>query len=86
MFSINCKQAAALISLRLEGELPLRERLLLGLHLCVCKLCRRFQRQLLFLRRVMRPYARHHVNEVAAPSLSDEARERIRRALESTLK
>jgi len=43
---LRCRDATARASALLDGELPLRERLALRLHLAVCGKCRRFHRQL----------------------------------------
>ena len=53
---ISCKDASRLISQMQDGELPLRRRLAVRLHLLFCDACRRFVRQLRFLRAAMRRY------------------------------
>jgi anti-sigma factor RsiW len=53
---ISCKDASRLISQMQDGELSFRQRLAVRLHLMFCDACRRFVRQLRFLRTAMRRY------------------------------
>ncbi|MFZ0827630.1 MAG: zf-HC2 domain-containing protein [Verrucomicrobiia bacterium] len=78
--SPNCKAATRLQSDALDRKLPLRQQMGLRLHLLLCKWCRRYGKQLNFLRRVVR----EHPDELAGPvpqGLSAEAQERIRQKL-----
>jgi hypothetical protein len=71
---MNCRHATRLLSDGLERSLSLGERLGLGVHLLGCRPCRRFRQATRWLHRAL-----------AAPpdvALPDEARDRIRRALE----
>ena len=49
---LNCKQATELMSMRMDKELPMPQRMGLRLHLMMCKGCRNFSRQMDFLRQV----------------------------------
>jgi hypothetical protein len=42
----TCKEAAALISLRLDRELPVADRVALRLHMLACRACPTFDRQM----------------------------------------
>jgi hypothetical protein len=80
--SPSCKEAARLQSAALDRRLTLFERFGLRCHLVLCKWCCRYGRQIQFLRSVARehaPVARH----APPPGLSLEARERIKRRLQS---
>jgi anti-sigma factor RsiW len=55
---ISCKDASRLISQTQDGELPVRQRISVRLHLLFCTACRRFVRQLRFLRATMQRYSR----------------------------
>jgi hypothetical protein len=55
---ISCKDASRLISQMQDGELPLRRRMAVRLHLLFCAACKGFLRQLRFLRTTMRRYSR----------------------------
>lgn len=80
--SPGCRQAARLQSDALDSKLRLAQRLGLRLHLFLCKWCRRYGRQIAFLRTAVH---QHADDERVFPKrgLSTEARERIKRALES---
>ena len=43
---LSCKQASQFISVSLDRPLTLRERIVLRLHLIICKYCKRFSQQL----------------------------------------
>ena len=76
---ITCKRAAELISQAEEAPLGRWQSFLLRLHLLVCSMCRRFRRQVDLVRRagsVCRDDA-----SLARPTLSEEARERMKRAM-----
>ena len=78
--SPNCKAASRLQSEALDHKLPLRQRFGLRAHLLLCKWCRRYGKQITFLRDA----AHEHPDEMAEPvpqRLSDEARERIKHRL-----
>jgi len=79
----TCKQMAPVMSASLERRLTLRERLTLKLHLWVCVWCVWYLEHLRTMRATLRARrAREEVDEAdSAVKLSEEARERIRRAL-----
>src|SRR5205814_4684397 len=79
-FSPRCKTATRLQSEALDRKLPLRQRCGLRVHLLLCKWCRRYGKQITFLRDT----AHEHPDDMAEPvpqRLSDEARERIKQRL-----
>jgi len=78
--SPSCKEAARLQSAALDRKLSLRQQFGLRVHLVLCKWCRRYGRQITFLRNA----AREHPNLLAGPipqKLSPEARARISKRL-----
>ena len=79
----TCKQMAPVMSESLERRLSLRERLTLKLHLWVCVWCVWYLENLRTMRSALRARgAREEADKVdSAVKLSEEARERIRRAL-----
>ncbi len=80
--SPNCQQAARLQSAALDHKLTWRQRFGLHVHLLLCKWCRRYGKQIKFLRRA----AHDHPEELATPAsqkLTSEARERIKEKLRS---
>lgn len=54
----TCRDITALVSRAMDARLPLRERWRVRLHLVVCVACRRFERQVLMLRRGARQLGR----------------------------
>lgn len=79
---LSCERAATLSSESMERRLALRERLALRAHMAMCKLCRRFARQLQFLR-LAGAQAQTHIR--VDVSLDEDAKERIRRQIRSSL-
>ncbi len=80
----TCRQMAPVMSESLERPLTLRERVTLKLHLWVCVWCVWYLEQLRTMREALRAHAAHEGQADEADSavkLSEEARERIRRAL-----
>ena len=79
----NCQETSRLVSDAMDRRLPLFRRLLLRLHLRMCKYCRRFEQQLLKMREISRRLDRHIETLDPSITLSEEARERMRKALRS---
>ncbi len=80
----SCKEVSRLVSESMETKLPLRKRIGLWMHLSMCRLCMGFARQL----RVIQAAAKEHGESeddtsLADATLSDDARERIRRAVQN---
>ena len=80
---LSCKEAARLISDRLDRELPLGRRIALRLHLAMCSACRRYRNQVESLNRLYSRRAKRELSRVDfdSQSLSAEARERINSSL-----
>ena len=78
---LNCKEAAQIVSECLDREVPLHQRLLLRIHLFMCKLCSRNMSQMLFLREAMRFQASQSERVDPSVRLSPDARERIKGGL-----
>src|ERR1051326_7858439 len=80
--SPTCRDAARLQSEALDHSLGLRQRIGLRIHLFLCKWCRRYGKQIAFLRGA----AHAHPDKMAEPvpkKLSAEARNRIKQKLRS---
>ena len=78
--SPSCRQASRLQSEALDHKLPILQRIGLRIHLCLCKWCRRYGKQIGFLRDA----AHDHSDEFVEPSphkLPDAARERMKQRL-----
>lgn len=81
--SPDCREATRLQSQALDRPLGLGQRIGLRIHLVLCKWCRRYGKQIEFLRSAAH---RHEEHEPPLPpqSLRAEARERIKRRLRET--
>src|SRR5882724_11396189 len=78
----SCREASRLQSEALDRELSFPRRLGLALHLMVCKWCRRYGRQIRFLRDAAHEHP-ENLSEAAPQELSPEARERIRQRIQA---
>jgi hypothetical protein len=80
-----CKQMSVLMSESLERPLTLRERMQLRLHLWICIWCVWYFEHLQILSAAVRARAAHdaELDSTTAIQLSLEARERIKRTLNS---
>jgi predicted anti-sigma-YlaC factor YlaD len=79
---LKCEGASSLTSQGLDEPLGLPELLAVRGHLLVCRSCRRFRRQLLFLRLALqRQNAKIQESGLNDDLLSPQARARIERAL-----
>lgn len=84
ILTLHCEEASVLASRELDEPLGLAERLAVRGHTLVCRSCRRFRRQLQFLRVALNRHAAATLeNETGQDqdALSPEARARIERAL-----
>ena len=76
--SPNCKEAIRLQSDAMDRPLTSWQRAGLRMHLWLCKWCRRYGRQVAFLRTIARDC--DHVHE-PPPGMPPAARERIKQAV-----
>ena len=80
----TCEQLLPVMSRQLDQKLSIRERIVLNLHLFVCKWCLDYAKQLSFLRETVRTETKNiDAQETAGAGLSEEAKERMKRALTS---
>ncbi len=77
----RCKDVSQRVSLSLDASLPLHQRLAVRMHLMMCRYCARFRRQLIMLRKASRLMDDEPSTDETTPTLSDETRERIKKAL-----
>jgi hypothetical protein len=76
----SCRDASRLQSEGLDKELSFFQRAGLWLHLLICKWCRRYGKQIRFLRGVAHDHS-ENLSEAVPQKLSPEARERIKQRL-----
>ena len=69
----------------MDTRLPWYQRLAVRVHLLYCVWCRRYAAQVEFLRKAAKGLA-VDVASAAAPRLSDEAKEQMRKRVEEALK
>ncbi len=74
-----CKEVSELVSLSLDRQLSLRERLGIRLHLMMCRMCRRYRKQITFISKATHQLLGHRSPTTALPP---EARQRIEETLE----
>jgi hypothetical protein len=81
----SCREVSRLVSESMDRELSFWERMSLWFHLGMCKLCAEFSTNLQRLRDMARRYAQGIESDAGSfgAALSDEARQRIKRALET---
>ncbi|MHB1085368.1 MAG: anti-sigma factor family protein [Thiobacillus sp.] len=74
---LTCNGASHLVSESQDRPLKALESWSLRIHLWKCRNCRRFERQIGLMRRVLRQSSQHTETEAVNQSLSVQARERI---------
>ena len=77
----KCKEVTRMISESMDKKLPLHHRIMIRMHLAMCKYCSRFRQQLLFIRTACRNLAQPLEEMDPAIILPMEARRRINAAL-----
>lgn len=78
---ISCKSASQLVSQSLDAPLSWQSRLVLRLHLAICKYCRRFSQQLVALRKAVQNMVQL-TEEDTSIQLKPEVRQRIANLIE----
>lgn len=81
----NCREVTQMISESLDRELPFYQRIGIRMHLLMCKLCSRYQRQLLFLRKIIGLQAASSAETESAIELPSDARERMKHSIRDVL-
>jgi hypothetical protein len=76
-----CQQTVETISQSMERRLSLNERIKLKLHLWICVWCQWYMEHLLLIRDASRAQVAKAPDAMTNATLSNEARERIRRRL-----
>jgi hypothetical protein len=76
-----CQQTVEMISESMERPLSLQERIKLKLHLWICVWCQWYMEHLQVIRDASRAQAEKAPDMMTGATLSNEARERIRRRL-----
>jgi hypothetical protein len=77
----NCKEVSKKVSLSMDASLPVHHRLLITIHLMMCKYCNRFRQQLLIIRKAVRVEKPAEDDPCQSAFLSKSTRERIKKAV-----
>jgi hypothetical protein len=81
----NCKEVSEKLSISMDESLPVHHRIMLNIHLLMCKYCNRFRKQLLVMRNALR-FEKITEDEPGQPgSLSEATRERLKKAVKAVL-
>lgn len=80
---LSCKDVTILLSGSMDASLPIGKRIGVRVHLIICKWCARYKRQLVLIRETVRRLASavEKPGELPGESLSEEAKERIRKSI-----
>ena len=70
-----------MVSESMDRKFPLHHRILVTVHLFMCRYCNRFKKQLLILRNAVECEDIHEEDLGRSPSLSKETHERIKQAM-----
>ncbi len=81
----NCKEVSRRISESMDHDISLYQRMLIRMHVLMCRYCARFRRQVLFLRELCRSRRWDESAPNTSVHLPPNARERIRQVLKSQL-
>jgi hypothetical protein len=79
ILTLRCDQASRLISHSQETPLNRAEQLALSFHLLICRVCRKYKRQLKLMRDVLGRLAEPGLYSSMASSLLDQAQSRALR-------
>jgi len=90
ILTLTCDQASELMSHSQEKPLYRSEQWALSFHLLICRLCRKYNRQLKLMRSVFTKMADSHTHEDIVPPLLDpeqskELQDRISKKIRDTL-
>jgi hypothetical protein len=81
----NCKEVSRKVSLSLDTSLPLHQRVMIRMHLLMCRYCNRLREQLLILRKAVRLEKIPEDTGDQPEGLSGATRERIKKAVREAL-
>ncbi len=81
----NCKEVSEMVSESMDRALPFYQRVLIRMHLLMCKYCTRVREQFKVIRAASR-YEELHGKELdSSRSLSNDGKERLKEFLKNNL-
>jgi hypothetical protein len=81
----NCKEVSEMVSESMDRALPFYQRVLMRLHLLMCKYCARYREQLETIRAASRYEQRHGKELDDSQALSNDGKERLKEFLKNHL-
>ena len=81
----NCQEVSKKVSQSMDTSLPVHHRILISMHLLMCKYCHRLKKQLVMLKKAIQLEKPSEGDTASSATLSDAARERMNRAIEKAL-
>ncbi len=81
----NCKDVSQRVSESMDRSLPLHHRMMIKIHLMMCKYCARFKQQLLALRDACRLDDLYGEDCEHIHDLAEAARDRLKQSLSKQL-
>ena len=76
----NCREMVRILSKSMDEPMPLMMRIKKRIHFLICCWCRRYEEQLHYIRDTARQFP-EHADEASDVPVSDEAKERWKRAV-----
>ena len=84
ILTLKCKESTRLVSESLDRDMPFAQRWAVRLHAVSCRSCGRYAKQLRLMGTALRRYAAENAAGAhAGTALSNDARDRINRAIAS---
>jgi len=82
---IACDEAGFLISKSRDAKLTFREKMGLKIHLMTCHLCRKYEKQIIQLNKLIGRYKEQCTHENCCQTLDDKARQDLLHLLQNEL-
>jgi len=79
----NCKEVSRRVSESMDRRLPVHQRLLIRVHLLMCRYCARFRRQMMIIRELCRSPKLDEDLPDTPVYMPPDARRRIKQALKA---
>ena len=79
----NCKEVSLKVSESLDRKLPLHKRMMIRIHMMMCRYCARFQQQMILIRQIARYAKPLESTTEESVKLSEDARARLKQTLKS---